>query len=1208
LLYLLVPHYGVKRRKSDMLDRINSKWRWLSFLLPGILFPLRIALAAGGITTDGTVGPAQSLTGANVAIPQNLGTTVGKNLFHSFDRFNVNARQTVTFTENAPHALDNVISRVTGGSRSDINGTLRSTPSGHANLYLVNPSGIVFGQNARIDVAGAFHASTADEVRFQDGAKFSASQPSGSTLTAAAPASFGFLDTSGATNGLLKIDGAKELVVKERQKLDMVGRNIRVENGAMLSAPVGEVRLLAVGKGSMNIPLDQSSETAHGELALTGSTIDVSGKGGGKVIIRGSDLKMDQGAKITADTYSKQNGAGIDVRLTGDIAIKSGSLISASTFGSGDAGNIYVKAQNLLIDGRASLNGQNRYFPTGIGNNAYLLDRSNKITGNAGSITLDIANHLALTRGGQIGSYSYTDGGAGSITVKAGQLLIDGQGILKDNSGNGLNTSIFSQATEVWSGRSGNIAVIVQGDMTMKGGGTIDATTSGNHEAGNIHVTANNLLIDGQATLNGQKSYFPTYIVSNTVFPEGSDKTTGNAGNITLDIANRLSLTRGGEIGSGSFSVGDAGNVTIKAGELLIDRQGILKDDSGNDLNTGIFSKAGELLSGKGGNIVMIVQGDMTMKGGGTIDASTKGRGAAGNIHVKANNLLIDGQATLNGQKRYFSTRIDNQAVSDGPYGKTGDAGSITLDIANRLSLTRGGTIASNSFTEANAGNVTVKAGELLFDRQGILKDDSGSDLDTGIKNVASEAWSGKGGDISVTVRGDMVVKGGSIIDATTYGNRAAGNIHITANNLLIDGQTTFNGQIIYLPTEIVNNTAASEATKGKTTGDAGSVTLDIADRLALIRGGGIGSGTYTMGDAGSITVKAGQLLIDGQGVLADIFGNELGTSIFTNANQAFSGKGGDIAITVQGDMTMNGGGTIDASTASKQERGLAGNIFVTAKNLKLINGSRISAEALEDSGGKTGNLRITATDSIDLSNQSKISIENGGSAIDPQQIKAGNLSVSASAILLDNSQITTNSTQNISAGTIQVNSTNQLFLNHESYISTEANNGNGGSIDIQGGQLIQLINSGFRTNVKGRQNGNGGNINVTGNSLIMETGLIQANTTAPHASGGNITLNLKALIPSGETLIQGGDQPVDWQPYVFGLNVIQAAAPEGISGVIQSTAPQLDLSGVLANLGGPQFDTSAISQGYCALGTGSSLIRQGKGGLLPRSRDSVMY
>jgi len=99
----------------------------------------------------------------------------------------------------------------------------------------------------------------------------------------------------------------------------------------------------------------------------------------------------------------------------------------------------------------------------------------------------------------------------------------------------------------------------------------------------------------------------------------------------------------------------------------------------------------------------------------------------------------------------------------------------------------------------------------------------------------------------------------------------------------------------------------------------------------------------------------------------------------------------------------------------------------------------------------------------------------------------------------------------------------------------------------------------------------------------------------------------LKAIIPSGGSLIVGGPQ-VAWEPFVFGLNVIQAAAPNGVSGNIQLTAPQLNLSGVLANLGGPQFDTSAIDQDYCSLGSGSSLTRHGNGGLLPRSWDSLMY
>ncbi|WP_027156500.1 two-partner secretion domain-containing protein [Methylobacter luteus] len=1250
-----------------MLDKLNYKVLWLSFLLPGILFPLRIAFAVGGIATDGTVGPAQTLSGASVTIPQNLGKTVGKNLFHSFNQFNVNNGQTVTFTENVPHALDNVISRVTGGSPSAIDGTLRSTPGGHANLYLVNPSGVMFGQNARIDVPGAFHASTADEVRFQDGAKFSASQPTGSTLTAAAPASFGFLSTSSATNGLLKVDGS-QLAVKTGQKLDMIGRNINVDHRATLSAPSGEVRLEATGQGSANIPLNQSLEAAHGTLALTESTIDASGEGGGKIIIRGSDLKMDQGAKILADTNGKKDGSKIDVRLTGDMDMKSGGIISASTFGSGSAGNIIINAKNLSIDGQTTnLNGQKTYVPTRISSTAGSGETADKKIGNAGNITVDIADHLSLIGGGQINASSFSTGDAGRITVNAGQLLIDGQDalLLRDNLGSSVQTGIFAAAAKNWSGKGGNIAVTVGDDMNMKSGGVISVSTHGSRAAGNIRVSASDLTIDGR-TANGQ-----TDTAISTIAGEGKtvNERTGNAGNITVDIANRLSVIRGGRIISSTFGSGHAGEISVSAGQLLIDGEGALTDSFlGGSLQTGIFTAAERASSGKGGNITVAVQNDIRMQSGGKISvstnglqaagdivvtsqgdinirdgseilASTHGNGAAGNLHVKAKNLSVDGQTILNGKKSYLPTRIASTAGSGDTLGeRTGNSGNITVDIADRLSLVGGGQIGASSFSTGDAGSVTVNAGQLLIDGQDALlfRDSSGVPVQTGVFTAAGRAWSGKGNDLTVTVQGDINMKNGGVIGASTHGRGVAGNVRISASDLTIDGRTA-NGQ-----TDTAISTIAGEGkTVNERTGNAGNITVDIANRLSVIRGGRIISSTFGSGHAGEISVSAGQLLIDGEGALTDSFlGGSLQTGIFTAAERAWSGRGNDLTVAIKGDMDMTGSGQISASTRGSQA---AGNISITAKNLKMDNdseinvstggagkagdvmvgtgtlfmnnGSRITAEALTDSRGGIGNVRITANDSIVLSNQSKISIENAGSAIISQQSSAGNLSasdtslfISAPNIFLNNSQITTNSTKNINAGAIQVNFSRRLFLDRESFVSTEANNGNGGNIDIWGGQLIQLINSGFKTSVHGLQNGNGGNINVNAESLVMETGLIQANTAAPHASGGDITLNLNGLIPSGGSLIEGGDEPIDWQPDVFGFNVIQAAAPNGISGHIQSTAPQLDLSGVLSNLGGPQFDTSAISQDYCSLGTGSSLIRQGKGGLLPRSRDSVMY
>src|SRR4029077_13993329 len=78
---------------------------------------------------------------------------------------------------------------------SSIDGTIKSSMTG-ANLFLINPSGIVFGSNAKVNVSGSFHASTPDYIKMSDGAKFQATNPDGSTLSAAPPAAFGFLTAS----------------------------------------------------------------------------------------------------------------------------------------------------------------------------------------------------------------------------------------------------------------------------------------------------------------------------------------------------------------------------------------------------------------------------------------------------------------------------------------------------------------------------------------------------------------------------------------------------------------------------------------------------------------------------------------------------------------------------------------------------------------------------------------------------------------------------------------------------------------------------------------------------------------------------------------------------------------------------------------------------------------------------------------------------
>ncbi|MEK8018075.1 MAG: filamentous hemagglutinin N-terminal domain-containing protein, partial [Candidatus Parabeggiatoa sp.] len=238
-------------------------------LLIFTLFICHLPLQAE-VITDGTLGAALSLPGPDYLIDDSLGQQFGSNLFHSLQTFNLNASETATFT--GPNSVANILTRVTGGNSSFIDGTIRSEIP-NANLYLLNPNGILFGENASLDITGSFHASTADYLRLGETGRFSATHPNQSLLTIAPPQAFGFLDNPAS----ITIDNSF-LRVQENNTLSLLGGDLKINEGT-LYAPDGRINMVALNSGGEIIPTSSDLRVEPfeklGKITLSLSSFDV---------------------------------------------------------------------------------------------------------------------------------------------------------------------------------------------------------------------------------------------------------------------------------------------------------------------------------------------------------------------------------------------------------------------------------------------------------------------------------------------------------------------------------------------------------------------------------------------------------------------------------------------------------------------------------------------------------------------------------------------------------------------------------------------------------------------------------------------------------------------------------------------------------------------------------------------------------------------
>jgi filamentous hemagglutinin family protein len=615
--------------------------------------------AAAEVVLDGTLGPTGALLGPDFEISAALGRTEGANLFHSFERFSLQAGESATFS--GPAGIANVITRVTGGARSDINGALRSTIPG-ADLFFLNPAGVVFGPNATLDVGGSFHVSTADELRFADGAIFSASNPDASSFTAAAPEAFGFL---GAEPGDLAVDRSR-LSVPAGEALSLVGGDLTVTAGT-IRAETGEITLAALGGPGAVAVADGgiAAETGADILVTDQAVVDASGDGAGTVRVRGGRLVVENRSSIRANNTGPTDARrGIDaVELdVGLLELQDRALVTTATRGAGAAGDLTIKVDRLVLndsDLAAGTFGPGAGADLTVVADEALLDASGVFAdssgtgpdaGAGGNITLDVG-HLELQRGAVVTTSTFGPGAGGDLTIMAKALRAESSRLLARTNGRVPG-----------SGAGGRLTLHV-GQLELHGSDAA-AGTFGPGAGGNLTVMADQALLDASGL-------FAT--------SEGTGPDAGAGGNIRLDV-HQLELQRS-LVTTTTFGPGTGGDLTVVAEALRAERSFLFARTSGRVPGSGV-----------GGKLTLDV-GQLELHDS-EVAAGTFGPGAGGDLKVVADEALLDASGLL--------------ATSEGTGPDAGAGGNITFDVG-QLEL-HGSSAAAGTFGPGAGGDLTVLA------------------------------------------------------------------------------------------------------------------------------------------------------------------------------------------------------------------------------------------------------------------------------------------------------------------------------------------------------------------------------------------------------------------------------------------------------------------------------------------------------------------
>ncbi|NES17490.1 MAG: S-layer family protein [Symploca sp. SIO3E6] len=653
----------------------------LSLLVSSLLLKVTSLPVNGQIVPDLTLPNPSDVRLNGNTFEINGGTTAGANLFHSFSVFSVST-DTEAFFNNSL-TIDNIINRVTGGEISNIDGLIRA--NGRANLFLINPNGIIFGNNASLDIGGSFFGSSAESIHFADSSIFSATEPTATPLlTISTPIGLQL----GQNPGAIRVSGAGHrlvapniflpinrgfnnsgLQVKPGNTLALVGGDLTLEGG-ILTAEGGRIELGSVSQGLVSltppsVTMDrwtlgyESVQNFEDIQLLSQALVDASGISSGSIQVQGQNIQLRDGSIIFIQNQGLQPAGSINVHAS-ELLEMSGttpngqisSSLQSEVVGFGQGGDIEVSTQRLLIqDGglivtRVFSNAPGGSIEVNASESAQFIGFANAGTrvvssgigattlsaGDAGNVTVSTGK-LTLLDGANISSSTFGTGSGGDVTVNASES-VELIGIIP----NLLQPSILS-ATTLNQGDAGSLTINTS-RLVVRDGGRIDSSTLATGSAGRIHINALES-VEVSGTVPGALN--PSVVISsaNIVDPilqqlfRLPPVPTGSSGNVTIKTG-ILKVTDGGLVSVRHDGTGNAGILQVNANSIFL--------DTGAIAASSLLGKGGDIELQVGESLILRNQSEISTRAG----TQNTGRGDGGNISIDTPVLALLEQSNIN--------------------------------------------------------------------------------------------------------------------------------------------------------------------------------------------------------------------------------------------------------------------------------------------------------------------------------------------------------------------------------------------------------------------------------------------------------------------------------------------------------------------------------------------------------------------------------